>query len=80
MLLLAQLELVSLGSVEISALPAPSVATHSEAETQEIPLSAVSPSMFVVAQVGAGSVGSVEISTFPSPSTAAQNDVDGQDV
>src|SRR4051794_33893116 len=67
------------GSVEVTANPPRSTATHNDAETHDTPSNGL-PSMWVSVQVGLAAAGLVETTTLPPWSTAAQKDCDGQEI
>jgi hypothetical protein len=66
------------GSVEVTALPAPSTATHSDADGHDTDASDWPGSTVAAVHVVAFR-GLVEVSTRASPSTAAQNRAEGHD-
>jgi hypothetical protein len=76
-----------LGSVVVIASPRLSIATHSEEEAHDTPVSGYGfplpsgPVLMVVGelQVGDAAVGSVEITLFPASSTATHSEIDGHD-
>src|SRR5579875_3303720 len=77
------------GSVETSALPAASTATHRPADGQEMPRKSAGPapsalgaivlsSILATVHAAASAVGSVEVTASPAPSTATHRALDGQ--
>src|ERR1700759_4277847 len=70
----------SLGSVDMTALPPWSTATHSDADGQEIALSVFDPSMGCSIQFGLFAVGFLDVSIRPSPSTATQSDAEAHEM
>jgi hypothetical protein len=64
------------GCSEISTLPAPSAATHSEAEGQDTASSGWMPSTCANRHVPEAPAGSVDVATSPLSPTATHSDLD----
>jgi len=80
-----QAELPPVGSVEVMTFPAASTATHNDVVGQEIPVSALLPSMWANVQVGDVLVGLTETNAAPpseppSPSIATQSDAEAHEI
>lgn len=67
------------GLVEVSTSPAPSTATHSDAEGHETPPSMLLPSTLLTVHALAPPVGSIEVTAFPAPSTTTHSKADGHE-
>jgi hypothetical protein len=74
-----QVGVAAVGSVEITAFPKPSTATHNDVEAHETPERKFASMLAGGLQVGVAAVGSVEITAFPTLSTATHNDVEGHE-
>src|SRR3984885_9790089 len=67
------------GSVEVTALPALSPATHSAVDGQDRPRMSLPPSTFARVQAEGPPAGLTEVSALPELSTATHNFADGQE-
>jgi hypothetical protein len=74
-----QLPAPPVGSVEVTAFPPGSTATHNEAEGHDTPLKPLLGSTVALVQALAPEVGAVAVTMFPLPSTATHSDTAGQE-